>query len=612
MTEQECLEHLSRKSYPKDFTENLQYRTFILGLCEKKDVGPQAAAAVWKTCSEDDEGLLFFFNVFCWTQDTRTRDKDLPFITYEYQDEAIREVNRSIEAGENLFIDKSRDMGVTYIILYVFFWRFLFKKSEQFRIGSRKEDFVDRQGDMDTLFEKLRYCLNFIPFWLQPKGFSKKKHSTYMKLLNPELGNAIIGEATNADFARGGRPKSVLFDEFEAWDMAEEAWRSASDATQCKIAVGTPKGAGNKFAELSRTDEVKRKLHLLWWKHPTKAVTSKEYLELKSLNEELNADQSTAPSGCYLDKAGKIRSEWYDKQCENRKKEDIAENLDCDYLNSGRPVFDTAKCVQRQNECVDPVTQGDLLWKIRPVFSESGECINEHQLEVELVKNINGLYRIWEMPKDGFDDGYVIAADTAEGLEQGDYDDARVLSRMEEKPKVVAVLHGHMKIHEYGEELAKLGVFYKHSYINIERNNHGHGVIIQLFRIYKRVWHKEVFGKGFSELSDKLGFTTGSNSKSIIIGELGKGISENSFTDPDREFWGETLTFVDDDGKMQAQGKHLGQRCFDDRVMAEAILLWTHQNMPLPTRTRVKEKLTGWRAGQMKHANENSLIGFTV
>ena len=258
------------------------------------------------------------------------------------------------------------------------------------------------------------------------------------------------------------------------------------------------------------------------------------------------------------------------------------------------------------------MTQGDLLWKIRPVFSESGECINEHQLEVELVKNINGLYRIWEMPKDGFDDGYVIAADTAEGLEQGDYDDARVLSRMEEKPKVVAVLHGHMKIHEYGEELAKLGVFYKHSYINIERNNHGHGVIIQLFRIYKRVWHKEVFGKGFSELSDKLGFTTGSNSKSIIIGELGKGISENSFTDPDREFWGETLTFVDDDGKMQAQGKHLGQRCFDDRVMAEAILLWTHQNMPLPTRTRVKEKLTGWRAGQMKHANENSLIGFTV
>lgn len=609
MTELECADLLQRGEYPKTLIENVDYRTTIIGLCEKKDLGPEYAAAVWKMC---EESILFFFNVFCWTQDTRTENKDLPFITFPFQDEAILEVNRCIDAGENLFIDKSRDMGVTYIVIYTFLWRWLFKRSEQFRIGSRKEDFVDRQGDMDTLFEKLRYSINFLPFWLLPKGFNKKKHSTYMKLLNPEIGCAIIGEATNADFARGGRPKAVLFDEFSAWDMAEEAWRSASDATRCKIAVGTPKGAGNKFAELSRTDEVKNKLHLLWWKHPNKAVTSAQYLELKSFNGEIGEDQSKAPVGCYIGKDGKIHSEWYDNECANRKKEDAAENLDCDYLNSGRPVFDTAKCVMAMERCVDPVAQGDLMWKVRPIFNEQGDCINDAQLDVELVKNMNGVVRVWEKPKDGFENGYVIAADTAEGLEQGDYDDARVLLRTEMKPRIVAVLHGHLKIHEYAEELAKLAVYYKRAYVNIERNNHGHGVILQLFRIYKKIWHKEVFGKGYPELSDKLGFSTGSQTKPIIIGTLGKAISEESFVDPDREFWKETLTFVEDDGKMEAQGKHLGQRCFDDRVMSQAILLWTHLNMPLPAEVRNRIELSGWRAAQRKKENENSLIRFTV
>jgi phage terminase large subunit len=170
-------------------------------------------------------------------------------------------------------------MGVSYMVLYVFLWRFLFKKGENFLIGSRKEDYVDTAGDLSSLFEKLRYCLDRLPYWMTPVGWNKKKHSTYMKLINPENGSAIVGEATNKDFARGGRQKAVLFDELEAWEMAEEAWRSASDSTPCKFAVGTPKGEGGKFAELHRGDEVKKKHHLMWYLHPNKVGTSSQHLK---------------------------------------------------------------------------------------------------------------------------------------------------------------------------------------------------------------------------------------------------------------------------------------------------------------------------------------------
>ena len=63
--------------------------------------------------------ILFAFNVFFWTFDPRTKEKDLPFITYDFQDKAILEINDAIDKQEDLFADKSRDMGVSWIVLCV-------------------------------------------------------------------------------------------------------------------------------------------------------------------------------------------------------------------------------------------------------------------------------------------------------------------------------------------------------------------------------------------------------------------------------------------------------------------------------------------------------------
>ena len=572
---------------PKGKRENLEFRAKLLG------ADPVTQAIAREIVRGD---LLFFVNAFCWTYDPRTSQKDEPFITYDYQDEHILGLNEAIEAGENSFTDKSRDMGVTWDVLVVFFWRWLVKRNEQFLLGSEKEDKVDRIGDLSTLFEKLAYLSDRLPRYLLPQGWDKKKNRSFMRFINPETGSGIFGEATNEDFARSGRYKAALFDEFSTWDVAEEAWKSASDATPCKIVVGTPKGSANKFAELSRTPEIKRKFRLHWSLHPHKAVTSPKYLEALKIGGRLHADQDVPP-GCYRDISGKIRSEWYDRECQNRSKADVAENLDIDYLTTGNPVFDTEKCALKKELAKPPAEVGELMWKVKPVFREDGMLLNWEQLEVEFVPNSNGHVKVWERPQNIFEHGYCMAADVSEGLEQGDYDSAPVLKRFDdEKPRVVADVHGKEKTFEYAETLAKLGVWYGRSVIAVERNNTmGGAVLEQLFRIYPNLYHKEIFSKGYPTRTDKLGWETTGGTKGQIIGNLSKAISLDLYEDPDEGFWSETLTFVNDDGKLEAQGKSRGQKCFDDRVMSRAILLWVNGQIPLPTRRIPKKKPEGWR-----------------
>ena len=590
--------------YSKDITENALQRAQLLTVCEQS---AQVRAEVRELFKRD---ILFAFNLWFWTFDTRTESKHLPFITYPFQDEAITKLNDAISIGRDVFIDKSRDMGATWLVLGTFTWRFLTQMGEEFRVGSRKEDFVDKVGDMGSLFEKMRYLLNRLPWFLLPQGFDAKRDMPYMKIVNKDLGSAVIGEATNENFARGDRKKAVLFDEFQTWEKGDEAWRSASDATPCKIALGTPQGEGNKFAELHRTEEVKTKIHLIWWTHPKKASTSVAYMDTLRAEGKLHVNQSTAPVGCYVDTTGKIRSEWYDYEVSRRTREDVSENLDCDYLTSGRPVFDTLQCQKGKNEARVPIAVGNIQWLVPPHYTESGDCDNQDELKVEFVKNQNGLYSIWEYPDDGYNEAYCIGADTAEGLEQGDYDAGTCISRVGEFPQTVASLREHLRIHEYAEELAKFGTYYNNAVIAVERNNHGHGVILQLQRIYRNLWYKEMFTKGYATPTDRIGFETTQSSKAIIIGTLGKAISLETFQDPDEGFWDETLTFVENNGVMEAQGKSRGQKCYDDRIMSRAITLWCHLNSSLPSKKMKRPEAS--RITRLAEKSNSKLVGWIV
>ncbi len=221
-------------------------------------------------CKRD---IHFWVDYFVWTHDTRRKGR-LPFISYDCQRRAIDELKRCIDTGEDLGIDKSRDMGVSWVTVIVLLWYWLYEPGALFHVGSRKEEYVDRPGDMKTLFVKARYIINSLPYWMKPKGLEPRRHMTFMKLENPENGNTITGESANTEFSRGGRFKAILLDEFAFWPFSNSVWTAAADSTPCRIPVSTPNGKGNRFGKLMTSrkpgERIQNKLTLHWSEHPLK------------------------------------------------------------------------------------------------------------------------------------------------------------------------------------------------------------------------------------------------------------------------------------------------------------------------------------------------------
>jgi hypothetical protein len=279
-----------------------------------------------KKCYED---CLHFIQYFTFLHEPRTIDTpEKPFIPYDFQIKEIQYLVETLQrcgesaqgSKENVLYEKSRDMGVSWFILYVFLWFLLFHGAN-FLIGSRKEEEVDKTGDMDTPFEKLKFALRTLERtfpWLLPLGFESKKHTGHLIIRNPN-GGQIVGESANPEFGRGGRNLAVLLDEFAKWPFAPESWRACSMSTKVRIPVSTP-GESNtdKFARLRfgmDGDVVVRTLH--WTMHPEKAA------DLQIVN-------------------GKPTSSWYREEQRTNSPDDVAKEIDISYLNTIKgKIFDT-------------------------------------------------------------------------------------------------------------------------------------------------------------------------------------------------------------------------------------------------------------------------------
>ncbi|MEB3245881.1 MAG: hypothetical protein VKJ06_07860 [Vampirovibrionales bacterium] len=211
----------------------------------------------------------FFIRAFAFSFDPRQTPADQPYVPYAFQSNLIKTLSRSMQHGEDVLIEKSRDMGVTWTIVLMFLHAWLFKPGFHALLGSRKEDLVDRRGDISTLFGKLRFALNWLPTFLLPEGFTPRLHDSHMRLINPANGNTLTGESSNDQFGRGGRYSAVLMDEFPFWPMDEAAWSAVGQSTPCRIAVGTPYGKNNTFARL-RFDSPIQVVRLHWELHPGK------------------------------------------------------------------------------------------------------------------------------------------------------------------------------------------------------------------------------------------------------------------------------------------------------------------------------------------------------
>lgn len=231
---------------------------------------------------------VFFIEYALKTFDPRPEayPHDLDFILYPFQKEYVVGLVAAIREGHDIFDEKSRDMGASWLALAVRLWMWLFDDGYQSLLGSRKEEYVD-SGTYKSLFGKLDYFIRTIkdPLLL-PKGFSINKHRTYMKLVNPENGNVIEGESSNKNFSRAGRYKDILYDEFGFWPDARHSWTAGGDATRCRHAVTTPPDEPSFAKTIRFSDKIKvRTWH--WTKHPKKDQNWYEYEKSRRTEEEV-------------------------------------------------------------------------------------------------------------------------------------------------------------------------------------------------------------------------------------------------------------------------------------------------------------------------------------
>jgi len=365
------------KAVPKDFERNLVYRQQLM---ERAGEDREFQKELWLACARD---LLFYINAFVWTYDPRKiadgQNPRLPFITWQFQDDAFLALNESIGKSDVL-IEKSRDMGASWICLTLFEWRWHFRELQSFMMVSRKEGLVDGAGD--SLFSHIDFIHKNLPSWLMPSITRNK-----LKLINLENGSKIEGESTTDNIGRGGRRTAMLVDEFAAFEGGGyDVLSATADNTNSRFFNSTPNGTANAFYAQRQAGTPRLRFH--WSQHPEKAA------------------------GLWYDEEGNPQSDWYIGEKKRRAHEvEIATQLDIDYQGSAYPFFDPKTLEKMKRDYVR-----------RP--SHVGSLYVEEGYEPRFVEDDVGLLKVWcdldidmNPPRDR---DYVVGADISQGTGASD------------------------------------------------------------------------------------------------------------------------------------------------------------------------------------------------
>lgn len=219
-------------------------RYYYKALIEQCELSQEAE--VYK-CKNDP---VHWFNQWIWTYDPRGMafglPANIPFVLRPKQVELVDWLLERENTQTHGLIEKSRDEGMSYVVLGFFLHRWLFVEGFAGGVGSRKEELVDKKGDPKTLFHKFRDMFSKMPDWMKPKKFVEKVHDNYMRIINPDNGATITGEAGD-NIGRGGRTTMYFLDEWAFVERQEAVDAAISQNTNVHIKGSTPNGIGDRF-----------------------------------------------------------------------------------------------------------------------------------------------------------------------------------------------------------------------------------------------------------------------------------------------------------------------------------------------------------------------------
>lgn len=251
------------------------------------------------------------------TFDPRNLDAGLiptmPFVLWKRQIEYLQWVYESWQLKERGLVEKSRDCGVSWLSIGFACSMWLFWKGFTCKFGSRKEDLVDKRGDLDSIFERVWFFLDSLPAVFLPEGFGTGVRA-HMRVINPETDAAITGEAGD-NIGRGGRSSIAFVDEAAFIDNQRKVDAALSQTTNCQIDISSVNGSGNEFYKKRMRFNNTRRVFVFDWRDDPRKTQA-----------------------------------WYDKQCEELAEVTVASEIDRDYDASSEDAFLPAKMVRA---CID-------------------------------------------------------------------------------------------------------------------------------------------------------------------------------------------------------------------------------------------------------------------
>lgn len=349
------------QSVPREPYANLQWR---LKLLERCSANPRYRAAVVEMCRTD---ILFYINCFVYQYNPFLIGNEVgPFITWDFQDDAFRTMLSAVEDQRDLVIEKSREMGASWMCLILMDWIAKFQPNKQLGMISRDADAVESPSP-DSLMWKLDFMSEKQPEWLTGEITRRKMNRKYLRSKSQVAAEASTGKA----FV-GGRAMMIFADEFSQFREGYDFLHRTADSSRCRIFNFTHTGASGAAFDLSERTDI-RKLRMHWSQHPRKRPglyrfdVEKQHVVNLDRGYEHGADYphvlDGSPSGGPYPG---LRSPWYDAECLRRgSARAIAMDLDIDPKGSSSQVFDQLLIRKLQRQASEPFFEGDFLYDHR-------------------------------------------------------------------------------------------------------------------------------------------------------------------------------------------------------------------------------------------------------
>ncbi len=462
---------------------------------------------------------------------------------------------------------KGRQIGMTWILAAYAVYVALYVPGAKVLILSQTEP------DAKALLERVQVIYEFLPAVLKPENKHVIANTQMLKFRDRK--SEIVALPTTPRAGRGRTAKLVIADEHAQHEYAERnfgALEPTAEAGGQFFILSSAEGVGNCFSNLWAAFRAQFGGYV-----EPEGTPGGEFAFGDRLNEgiaKLKRKQWLPVFLPYCVRPGRDEQWWLDTYDAKPLKlrhlvhQEYPREPDEAFQQSGRNVFDSAYLKIHLRECnaSEPLPQEE--WPENLLLDEAKIPVLDQWGEWPDIKTRlwnRGELKVWAPPVENR--LYLAGADVAEGLAHGDYNDLVIFdsTTFEE----VVSLHGHWPPDEYATLIDRLSRVYPGLY-GVERNNHGHAVLVACKALMTPGLYRErpVYGKLGQVLTPgKIGWNTSITTKPLMIDELEQGLRTFDLHLRDPEAISE-LTFykVDDQGKTGAPDGH-----FDDRVISRAI-----------------------------------------